>query len=104
MFINSNDDSIPIEKRKKAYIEWAVKKGTAYTRAKRQAEKKFEDDCPVCGRKESDCDDERWFCNYCGEERCAGTVYLDRHMNDGRGNAIVFCEYCDSQIGWLYTG
>lgn len=40
-FIDFNDNSIPIGKRKQAYVKWAVKNGTDITKAKRQANKKF---------------------------------------------------------------
>ncbi len=36
-----NDKSIPIGKRKQAYVKWAVSKGTDIIKAKRQANKKF---------------------------------------------------------------
>jgi len=40
-YINFNDTSIPIGKRKQAYIKWAVSKGTDIISAKKQANKKF---------------------------------------------------------------
>ena len=40
-FINFNDDSLPIGKRKQAYVKWAVSKGTDIVSAKKQANKKF---------------------------------------------------------------
>ena len=41
-FINFNDESIPIGKRKQAYARWAISKGTPEIQAKRQANDKFE--------------------------------------------------------------
>jgi len=40
-YINFNDETLPIGKRKQAYIKWAVSKGTDINSAKRQANKKF---------------------------------------------------------------
>jgi hypothetical protein len=40
-FVNFNDESLPIGKRKQAYIRWAVSKGTDLQDAKKQANKKF---------------------------------------------------------------
>lgn len=41
MYIDFNDDTIPIGKRKQAYVKWAVSKGTSLKKAKIQANKKF---------------------------------------------------------------
>ena len=40
-FMNFNDTSIPIGKRKQAYVAWAIKNGTPAIEAKRQANEKF---------------------------------------------------------------
>lgn len=40
-YIDFNDSRIPIGKRKRAYVAWAIKNGTPAIRAKRQANKKF---------------------------------------------------------------
>ena len=40
-YINFNDESLPIGKRKQAYIKFVVSKGTDIISAKRQANKKF---------------------------------------------------------------
>jgi hypothetical protein len=40
-YIDFNDESLPIGKRKQAYIKWVVSKGTDIVSAKRQANKKF---------------------------------------------------------------
>ena len=40
-YIDFNDESLPIGKRKQAYIKFAVSKGTDIVSAKRQANKKF---------------------------------------------------------------
>lgn len=40
-YINFNDESQPIGKRKQAYVKWAVSKGTSLIDAQRQANKKF---------------------------------------------------------------
>jgi len=40
-FINFNDESLPIGKRKQAYVKWAVSKGTDLDDAKKQANRKF---------------------------------------------------------------
>lgn len=40
-YINFNDEKLPIDKRKEAYIKWAVSKGTKLIEAQRQANKKF---------------------------------------------------------------
>lgn len=40
-YIDFNDESISIGKRKQAYVKWAVSKGTNIFSAKRQANKKF---------------------------------------------------------------
>ena len=40
-YIDFNDESIPIGKRKQAYVKWVVSKGTDIFSAKRQANKKF---------------------------------------------------------------
>ena len=40
-YVNFNDKSVPIGKRKQAYIKWAVSKGTELTTAKKQANTKF---------------------------------------------------------------
>lgn len=40
-YVNFNDESQPIGKRKQAYIKWAVSKGTSLIDAQRQANKKF---------------------------------------------------------------
>jgi len=40
-YINFNDETLPIGKRKQAYIKWAVGKGTDINLAKKQANKKF---------------------------------------------------------------
>jgi len=40
-YINFNDETVPVGKRKQAYVKWAVKRGTDIMVAKRQANKKF---------------------------------------------------------------
>lgn len=40
-YVNFNDESLPIGKRKQAYVKWAVSQGTKLDAAKRQANKKF---------------------------------------------------------------
>jgi hypothetical protein len=40
-YIDFNDESLPIGKRKQAYIKFALSKGTDLISAKRQANKKF---------------------------------------------------------------
>lgn len=40
-YVNFNDESLPIGKRKQAYVKWAVTQGTTLDAAKRQANKKF---------------------------------------------------------------
>ena len=40
-YIDFNDESLPIGKRKQAYVKFAVSKGTDIVLAKRQANKKF---------------------------------------------------------------
>jgi len=40
-YIDFNDKSLPIGKRKQAYVKFAVSKGTDIASAKRQANKKF---------------------------------------------------------------
>jgi len=40
-YVNFNDESLPIGKRKQAYVKWAVSKGTPLRVAQRQANKKF---------------------------------------------------------------
>jgi hypothetical protein len=40
-YINFNNKSLPIGKRKQAYIKWAISKGTDLINAKKQANKKF---------------------------------------------------------------
>lgn len=40
-FIDFNDESLPIGKRKQAYVKWAVSKGTELQDALRQANRKF---------------------------------------------------------------
>ena len=45
-----------------------------------------------------------YFCDYCQKSMDINEIYLDKHMNDGHGNAFVYCDYCDSQIGMVYVG
>jgi len=40
-YIDFNDASLPIGKRKQAYVKWAISKGTDPLKAKIQANKKF---------------------------------------------------------------
>lgn len=40
-YVDFNDESLPLGKRKVAYVKWAVSKGTALIVAQRQANKKF---------------------------------------------------------------
>jgi hypothetical protein len=40
-YINFNDETLPIGKRKQAYVKWAVSQGTDIISAKKQANKKF---------------------------------------------------------------
>jgi hypothetical protein len=40
-YVNFNDESLPIGKRKQAYVKWAVSKGTELKDAQKQANRKF---------------------------------------------------------------
>jgi hypothetical protein len=40
-YVNFNDKSLPIGKRKQAYVKWAVSQGTELKDAQRQANRKF---------------------------------------------------------------
>lgn len=50
-YIDFNDSSLPLGKRKVAYVKWAVSKGTELIKAKTQANRKFgyEIKCVCCG-------------------------------------------------------
>jgi len=50
-YVDFNDSSVPLGKRKVAYVKWAMSKGTEKIKAQRQANKKFgyENKCVSCG-------------------------------------------------------
>jgi len=40
-----------------------------------------------------------YYCHGCDCNRTIADVYLDKHLSDSQGNAIVYCDYCDSEVG-----
>jgi len=70
-FIDFNDTSIPVGKRKVAYVKWAMSKGTKKIQAQRQANRKFgySNICGYCGMAFNSYKDGHSRCPYCfGEE------------------------------------
>lgn len=68
-YIDFNDESIPVGKRKVAFVKWAMSKGTEKIEAQRIANKKFGKTprmitCIVCNTK---FDDSYYKCPNCGE-------------------------------------
>jgi Zn finger protein HypA/HybF involved in hydrogenase expression len=71
-YVDFNDTTIAVGKRKVAYVKWAVHKGTDLIKAKMMANKKF-------GKVE------KYKCNHCDK-----VFILDDY------NYKAFCPYCDA--------
>lgn len=82
-FVDFNDESLPLGKRKVAYVKWAVSKGTTLIVAQRQANKKFgysetsniHKNCRVCSERYK-----LWDNGVC--ERCIRKHQLNSPMLD----------------------
>ena len=84
-YIDFNDASVPIGKRKQAYVKYAVSKGTTLIAAQRQANKKFgytstsnrNKECAICRERVKLWDN--GYCEHCIRKHSLVSPRLDAH-------------------------
>lgn len=89
-YVNFNDTTLPIGKRKVAYVKWAVAKGTPLIQAQRQANKKFgytgtsniHKNCNGCSERYKLWDN--GYCEHCILKYGLNSPKLDAHYQELR--------------------
>lgn len=89
-YVNFNDKTLPLGKRKVAYVKWAVSKGTELIEAQRQSNNKFgysetsntHKRCRMCGEQHYLWDNGT--CAYCIREHRLNSPSLDKYDQSQR--------------------